>query len=293
MRSTTLKRKENIRSMTIQEREREFKFTFDDFNFLRKLSNEYSGIQVPDERFDMFYSRLSKRVRRLGFTSFKEYCQYLKENPELEFTDFINAITTNLTAFFRENHHFEYLRDYVIPELLVRNSNTRKIRVWSAGCSTGEEPYSIAMTLLENVPANWDIKILATDLDTAVLKSASEGIYTEERVADISDDRLKHWFMRGKSTQSGQVRVSTQLQNIICFKQLNLIQEWPMKGPFDFIFCRNVLIYFDRETKVMLAKRYAQILAERSWLFIGHSESLNQLSTELELVACTSYRKNK
>jgi chemotaxis protein methyltransferase CheR len=279
--------------MAVQEKEREFKFTFDDFNFLRKLSNQYSGIQVSDERFDMFYSRLSKRLRKLGLSNFKEYCQYLNEHPDQEFTEFINAITTNLTAFFRENHHFDYLRDVVIPELLIRNKSTQRIRAWSAGCSTGEEPYSIAITLLENVPANWDIKILATDLDTAVLRAAEEGVYAEERVNGIPEERLKRWFMRGRSSQHGQVKINPQLQKIISFKQLNLMQEWPMKGHFDFIFCRNVLIYFDLETKIMLAKRYAQILADRSWLFIGHSESLNQLSTELELVACTSYRKNK
>lgn len=278
--------------MGVVEKEREFKFTFDDFNFLRRLSNQHSGIQVPDERFDMFYSRLSKRVRRLGFTTFKEYCDYLEQNPDLEFTDFINAITTNLTSFFRENHHFDYLRDTVIPELLVRNQATRTIKAWSAGCSTGEEPYSIAMTLLENVPAGWDIKILATDLDTAVLKTAEEGIYTEDRITGIDEKRVKKWFLRNKNNPE-HVKMSSELKQIIRFKQLNLIREWPMKGPFDFIFCRNVLIYFDRETKATLAKRYAQILASRSWLFIGHSESLSQLSTDLELVACTSYRKIK
>ena len=262
------------------------------FNFLRKLSNDHSGIQVPDERFDMFYSRLSKRVRKLGLTDFKEYCQYLNNYPDHEFTEFINAITTNLTAFFREMHHFDYVRDVVIPEVMVRNKTSRQIRVWSAGCSTGEEPYSLAITLLENVPADWDIKILATDLDTNVLQIASDGIYTEDRVNDISEEVLKQWFMRGKSSQSGQVKVRPQLQQIIQFKQLNLMQDWPMKCHFDFIFCRNVLIYFDRETKTMLAQRYARMLSSRSWLFIGHSESLNQLSNEFELVACTSYRKN-
>ncbi|MEY3785994.1 MAG: hypothetical protein RLZ75_199 [Pseudomonadota bacterium] len=279
--------------MAIIEKEREFKFTVDDFNFLRKLSNDHSGIQVPDERFDMFYSRLSKRIRKLGLVNFNAYCQYLKDDPEAEFTNFINAITTNLTAFFREMHHFDYVRDVVIPEVLIRNKSSRQIRVWSAGCSTGEEPYSLAITLLENVPSDWDIKILATDLDTHVLQVASEGIYTEDRVSDLSENRLKQWFMRGKSSQLGQVKVRPQLQHIIQFKQLNLMQDWPMKCHFDFIFCRNVLIYFDRETKTLLTQRYAQMLSERSWLFIGHSESLNQLSTEFELVACTSYRKNK
>jgi chemotaxis protein methyltransferase CheR len=279
--------------MAIQEKEREFKFTADDFNFLRKLSNEHSGIQVPDERFDMFYSRLSKRVRKLGLSDFKEYCHYLTSHPDDEFTEFINAITTNLTAFFRENHHFEYLRDAVIPEVLIRNRNSRQIKVWSAGCSTGEEPYSLAIALMENVPADWDIKILATDLDTNVLQTAVDGVYAEERVSGVSGQRLKRWFMRGKSAQLGQVKVRPELQQIIQFKQLNLMKEWPMKCHFDFIFCRNVLIYFDRETKATLVRRYAQMLASKAWLFIGHSESLNQLSTEFELVACTTYRKNK
>ncbi|MEQ1527924.1 MAG: protein-glutamate O-methyltransferase [Methylococcales bacterium] len=279
--------------MAVQEKEREFKFTFEDFNLLRKLSNEHSGIQVPDERFDMFYSRLSKRVRKLGLTNFKEYCRYLETHPEAEFTEFINSITTNLTAFFRENHHFEYLQEVVIPEVLVRNKYSKQIRVWSAGCSTGEEPYSLAITLLENVPSDWDVKILATDLDTNVLQTAMDGIYAEERVTGVSESRLKRWFMRGTSSQSGQVKMRPQLQQIIQFKQLNLMKDWPMKGPFDFIFCRNVLIYFDRDTKAGLAKRYAQMLADKSWLFIGHSESLNQLSNEFQLVACTTYRKNK
>jgi chemotaxis protein methyltransferase CheR len=277
--------------MAVQEKEREFKFTVDDFNFLRKLSNEHSGIQVPDERFDMFYSRLSKRVRKLGFTNFKEYCRYLENHPDEEFTEFINAITTNLTSFFRENHHFDYLQYVVIPELLVRNKSSRNIRAWSAGCSTGEEPYSLAITLMENIPADWDIKILATDLDTNVLQTGVDGIYAADRVSGISEDRLKRWFMRGKSAQSGQVKVRPQLQQVIQFKKLNLMKEWPMKCRFDFIFCRNVLIYFDRDTKAMLAKRYAQMLIDGGWLFIGHSESLNQLSTQFELVASTSYRK--
>ncbi|NOT11333.1 MAG: protein-glutamate O-methyltransferase CheR [Methylococcaceae bacterium] len=279
--------------MAVQEKEREFKFTVDDFNFLRKLSNEHSGIQVPDERFDMFYSRLSKRVRKLGLSNFQEYCQYLGQDPDHEFTEFINAITTNLTAFFRENHHFEYLRDVVIPELMQRNKSSRQIKIWSAGCSTGEEPYSIAITMLENVPADWDIKILATDLDTNVLQTASDGVYSEERVSGVSEQRLKRWFMRGKSSQMGQVKVRSELQQLIQFKQLNLMKEWPMKCQFDVIFCRNVLIYFDRETKAMLARKYADMLASHSWLFIGHSESLNQLSSDFSLVACTTYRKNK
>ncbi len=277
--------------MAIVEKEREFKFTAEDFNILRKLSNDHSGIQVPDERFDMFYSRLSKRVRKLGLSNFKEYCQYLHNHHDDEFTDFINAITTNLTSFFREQHHFDYLRDVVIPELLVRNKSTKQIRVWSAGCSTGEEPYSVAMTLLEKLPAGWNAQILATDLDTNVLQTASDGIYTQDRITDLPPEILKRWFMRSKSSPD-YVKVKPELQEIIQFKQLNLMQDWGMQTPFDVIFCRNVLIYFDRETKTTLAKRYAKMLASKSWLFIGHSESLNQICNEFELVATTSYRKN-
>jgi chemotaxis protein methyltransferase CheR len=277
--------------MAIVEKEREFKFTVDDFNVLRKMSNEHSGIQVPDERFDMFYSRLSKRVRKLGLNDFKEYCAYLKNNHGDEFTEFINAITTNLTSFFREQHHFDYLKNTVIPELLQRNKNTKEISIWSAGCSTGEEPYSIAITLLENMPKDWTVKILATDLDTQVLHTASTGIYTEDRIVDLLPEILKRWFLKSKSSPA-HVKVKPELQTIITFKQLNLMQEFPMKTPFDVIFCRNVLIYFDRETKASLAKRYAKLLNSKSWLFIGHSESLNQICNEFELVATTTYRKN-
>lgn len=277
--------------MAIVEKEREFKFTVEDFNVLRKISNEYSGIQVPDERFDMFYSRLSKRVRKLGLNNFKEYCAYLHSHHEEEFTEFINAITTNLTSFFREQHHFDYLKNTVVPELLQRNRHSKEISIWSAGCSTGEEPYSIAMTMLECVPKDWNVNILATDLDTNVLQTASTGVYTEDRIADVPLEILKRWFLKSKTAPS-YVKVKPELQAIITFKQLNLMQEWPMKTPFDIIFCRNVIIYFDRETKATLAKRYAKLLAGKSWLFIGHSESLNQICNEFELVSTTTYRKN-
>lgn len=270
---------------------REFEYTLDNFNSLRKLSNEHSGILVPDDKFDMFYSRLSKRVRLLGFTRFNQYCQYLADYPELEFTEFINAVTTNLTSFFRENYHFDYLAQSLLPDLLKKNQSQKKMRVWSAGCSTGEEPYSLAMILLENVPADWDIKILATDLDTHVLSRAAEGIYTLEQVSAIGEQRLHRWFQKGLGANSHQVRVKNSLRHIIQFKPLNLMQEWPMKGLFDVIFCRNVLIYFDRETKSMLAHRYAALLQDSGYLFIGHSESLHQLDTPFSLTANTIYKK--
>jgi chemotaxis protein methyltransferase CheR len=270
---------------------REFEFTFEDFDYLRKLSNQHSGILVPDDKFDMFYSRLSRRVRALGLANFKQYCQYLNDNKELEFTDFINAVTTNLTAFFRENHHFGFLHGKVIPDLIKKNQHSKTIKVWSAGCSTGEEPYSIAMTLMDSVPPGWTIKILATDLDTEVLATAASGVYSGERVDGLPEKQIKKCFQKGKEGQLQKVRVKSELRQLIYFKQLNLMGEWPMKGPFDFIFCRNVLIYFDKDTKEMLAKRYGELLASKSYLFIGHSESLHQLSTDFDLIGNTIYQK--
>ncbi len=275
----------------MKEKIREFEYTLADFNILRQISNQHSGILVPDDKFDMFYSRLSKRVRILGLANFKQYCHYLQNHPDQEFTEFINAVTTNLTSFFRENHHFEYLSHTVIPELLKKNNSTRQIKVWSAGCSTGEEPYSLAMTLKEQFPSDWEIKILATDLDTNVLATAAEGIYGFDRVGSIADQRLKRWFQRGSGSQNSKVRVRSELRQIIHFKQLNLMKEWPMKGFFDFIFCRNVLIYFDRDTKALLANRYAEFLKDGGHLFIGHSESLHQLETPFKLIGNTIYKK--
>ncbi len=277
--------------MNVTENKREFLFTRDDFNYLRTQSNEHSGILVPDDKFDMFYSRLSKRVRKLGLANFKEYCHYLKNHPEEEFTEFINAVTTNLTAFFREKHHFDYLENTLIPELLIKNGNTKSIRIWCSASSTGEEPYSLAMTILENVPKGWEIKILATDLDTNVLQTAADGIYANDRVVGLPTETLKRWFKRGSGKNANQVKVNTELQKILHFKQLNLMNEWHFKHQFDFIFCRNVLIYFDRDTKECLAQRFGALLNSGSHLFIGHSESLNQLDTCFDLLGNTIYKK--
>ncbi len=266
-------------------------YTRADFEVLRNISNQHSGIIVSDDKFDMFYGRLSKRVRNLGLNNFHEYCQFLQDRPDEEFTTFINAITTNLTSFFREGHHFDLLAKEVLPELLDKNASSRRLRIWSAGCSTGEEPYSLAMTVLENVPGHWDVKILATDLDTNVLNTAASGIYTHEGVNGIPRDRLKRFFKRGKGRQQDKVKVIPEARQLIHFRQLNLMTDWPMKDQFDFIFCRNVLIYFDQETKTTLARRYAERLRENGWLFIGHSESLHTLDTPFNLIGKTVYQK--
>jgi chemotaxis protein methyltransferase CheR len=181
----------------------------------------------------------------------------------------------------------------LIPELLKRNAEEKSIKVWSSGCSTGEEPYSLAITLLENVPSDWEIKILATDLDTNVLSSAAAGVYTSDKVEGLVQTILKRWFKNGKGNNANKVKLNQQCQSVIRFKQLNLMQDWPIKNNFDFIFCRNVLIYFDKETKQFLTQRYSQLLATGSFLFIGHFESLHQLDTDFKMIGKTMYKKVK
>ncbi|PLY17044.1 MAG: chemotaxis protein CheR [Sedimenticola sp.] len=276
----------------MDERQREFSFSHRDFDFLRKVANQRTGIVVTDEKFDMFYSRLSRRVRALGLQSFSEYCDLIKnEKSDKEVLELVNAITTNLTAFFRENHHFEYLASTLIPQLLKRNAASRRIRVWSSGCSTGEEPYSLAMTLKENVPAGWQIDLLATDIDSNVLAKAASGIYALDRVTGIPSQRLRRWFVRGKGSKAGYVRLKPEIRQMISFGQLNLMENWSFDEMFDVIFCRNVIIYFDKVSKAGLVERYADNLTADGHLFIGHSESLFKLTERFSLIGHTIYRK--
>lgn len=274
------------------EKNREFPFTRQDFEFLRRIANQRTGIVVTDDKFDMFYSRLSRRVRKLGLGDFAQYCELIRNDSNgEEALELINAITTNLTAFFRENHHFEYLANTLIPELLTQRGQSRTIKAWSAGCSTGEEPYSLAMTLLECLPAGWQAQILATDIDSNVLERAASGIYAYERVKDLAPSRLKRWFKRGKGHQDGKVRVKTEVRELVHFAQLNLMENWQVDGPMDFMFCRNVIIYFDKNSKIRLMDRYADALAPGGLLFIGHSESLYKISDRFQLIGNTIYRK--
>jgi len=273
---------------------REFEFSDANFERIRQFVSEHTGIVLTDKKKDMVYGRLSKRIRKGGFGSFEAFIDALDAGDEEQQDFMINAITTNLTAFFRENHHFEYLAESVIPELVAKKGHNKRLRIWSAGCSTGEEPYSIAMTLKESLPNfdDWDIKILATDLDANVVAHGKAGIYREDRITGLPDERIKRWFRRGRGEQSDMVKVSSELQEMISFKRLNLLHEWPMNGPFDFMFCRNVVIYFDKETQRVLFDRYADILAPDAHLFIGHSETLYKVTTRFDSLGKTIYRKN-
>ena len=267
-------------------------FTEKDFNYLRKVANEYSGITVSDDKYDMYYARIAKRVRSLGLNDFSEYCKYLKDNHQKEFTNFINSITTNLTSFFRENYHFEYLESNIIPEYKKSNAAKKSFRIWCAAASTGEEPYSLAITLAENFNLNtWDIKFLATDIDSDVLNKARNGVYESQRIANLSSSRKNRWFRKGTGENKGVVRVDDELRNLISFKRLNLIQEWPIKKKFDVIFCRNVFIYFDGPTKEMILERFYELLNDDGYLILGHSESIHSMNTDYKAVGHTIYRK--
>jgi chemotaxis protein methyltransferase CheR len=272
--------------------DRDLVFTTADFNRIRDIVMNHAGISLADHKRELVYGRLSKRLRLLGLPTFAEYCRYVDGN-EAELVELINAITTNLTAFFRESYHFDHLREEVLPELLQRNAATRRIRIWSAGCSTGEEPYSIAMTVREVIPEDrdWNIRILATDIDSNVLAKAQAGIYPDDRVAQVPTHYLRRYFRRGTGQSSGTVRVNDEIRGLVAFRRLNLMDPWPMRGPFDVIFCRNVLIYFDKPTQAKLIARYADLLSSGSHLFVGHSETLFRISDRFDLIGRTIYRK--
>ncbi len=278
--------------MEAERQVRDFEFTRRHFDYFRKLSQEYSGIVVADNKFEMFYSRLTKRLRQLNLVGFDDYIRYLKQDTEKEFPHFINALTTNLTSFFREEHHFRFLSQQVVADIKARGQ--RSLSVWSAGCSVGEETYSIAITLAEAALLqgfNWNI--LATDIDTAVLEHADQGIYQLDRIKNIPMELKRKYFLRGTGKNEGYARVARELRRNIHFKRLNLIKNFSHARPFDVIFCRNVVIYFNRETKIALMKRFAASLANDGYLILGHSESLHGISSQFQSLGNTVYKRLK
>jgi len=271
-----------------------FEFTERDFTRLRDLVRKLTGISLSDQKRELVYGRLTRRLRALGIGSFKDYCDFLEANLDHELEHFTNAITTNLTSFFRENHHFEMIADEPLHGWLLRRlQDNGRLRFWSAGCSTGEEAYSLAITLAETIPDVFsrDVKILATDLDTNVVATGRAGVYPENRIEALSTERKRNWFQRGSGDATGMVKVADDLRRMVTFNPLNLMGEWPMRGPFDVIFCRNVVIYFDKPTQATLFDRYANLLCNDGVLFIGHSETMAEICTRFDLVAKTMYRK--
>lgn len=256
----------------------------------------YTGIKLSDTKRPMVISRLGRRLRNLGFESFKKYLDYVEAEDGEELVHFKNAITTNLTAFFREPHHFEFLKDTVVPDIRDGHAgyNRKDICIWSAGCSTGEEAYSIAITLAKALPnlLGWDIRILATDIDTAVLQHGKDAIYDISRIEKVDEKLVKGAFRKQKEDKS-LVRVADHIRNMVVFNHLNLMSaNWPMKSKFDVIFCRNVMIYFDKETQNILVNRFCDLLNESGYLIVGHSETLFGLTEKLRLVGKNVYQLN-
>lgn len=268
--------------------EREFAFTDAHFDFLAGLANRKTGIVLAANKKDMVYGRLVRRLRALRLPGFDDYCRLLQSSSgNEEMGQLVNAVTTNLTRFYREPHHFEALGNQ-LRQLVAQGK--KRIRIWSAGCSSGMEPYSIAMTIdaMRQELGPCDIRILATDIDTAMLDTASAGIYSADDVGTIPDKYHKYIEATAKP---GQRRMADALRGMITFNHLNLLEEWPIRGQFDVIFCRNVVIYFDKETKQTLFDRLADQLDPDGLLYIGHSENLHGVSDRFELVGRTIYRR--
>ncbi len=266
--------------------EREFSYSDADFEKVRKVIYTKAGISLSDSKKQLVYSRLARRLRALKLPNFPSYLNYLNEN-EREQEEFINALTTNLTAFFREAHHFDILANHAKAAKL----QGRKFRVWCSAASTGEEPYSIAIALAEAF-GNFKppVEIIASDIDSNVLREASAGIYTAQRLESMSLERKKQFFQRGKGTNAGKARVVQELRDLIEFQQINLLDlSWPLKPPFDVIFCRNVMIYFDKPTQLKLLERMASLLRPDGLYIAGHSESFTQAGHIVKLIGKTTY----
>jgi chemotaxis protein methyltransferase CheR len=273
--------------------QREFAYTEDDFRFVVRMAKQLAGISLSEHKRDMVYSRLARRVRKLDLNSIREYCELLESDPEGEETgNFVNSITTNLTSFFRESHHFEHLSE-VLHELVKRKGQQR-IRLWSAGCSAGMEAYTMAMTILETLGdiRGLDIKILATDIDTNILAFAQAAIYPEKELEKVPPALRDKYFTSRPAARGGkEYEAKDSLKNLVSFKRLNLIDNWPMKGPFDIVFCRNVVIYFDKPTQQILFTKYANILTKGGYLYIGHSETIRGVSERFKYAEKTVYQK--
>jgi chemotaxis protein methyltransferase CheR len=272
-------------------RDREFVFTDKDFERVRQMIYDHAGISLNSTKQDMVYSRLARRLRATGISNFREYLALLESNNEVEWEAFVNSLTTNLTSFFREPHHFPLLAAHVLKH---RHRHT-PIALWCSAASTGEEPYTMAMTMVDAFGSYTPpVTIVATDLDTNVLAKAEEGIYPIERVEKLSADVVKRFFLKGAGAQEGFVRVRPELRAMITFRQVNLLSDdWQIRGPLDAIFCRNVMIYFDKETQLKILERFAPLLNPDGLLFAGHSESFHQAGHVFSLRGKTVYELAK
>jgi chemotaxis protein methyltransferase CheR len=274
----------------VPESQREFHFSDADFRGLVQQAYEIAGIALADSKRNLVYSRLSRRLRALNMRTFAEYRTFLEENPS-EQESFINAISTNLTKFFRESHHFDHFRTHIAEPFNNAKPGTR-LRIWSAGCSSGEEPYTIGTVLKRAIRdvERQDVRILATDIDTEVIRRGSSGEYPANSIDEVPR-QYQEYFTPVESGKGDNVAVDRGVRSLVAFRRLNLMEQWPFKGTFDAIFCRNVMIYFDAPTKANLIERFTQKVKLGGFLYIGHSESLNNAHPGLSLVGRTIYRR--
>jgi chemotaxis protein methyltransferase CheR len=272
-----------------QDSRREFAFSDADFKFLSQLAYEHAGIVLSEAKRNLVYGRLSRRLRILKLNTFREYREYIS-GQDAEVQNFINSISTNHTKLFRESHHFDHFRAHVVKPL-AQNAQSQRLRIWSAGCSSGEEPYTIAAVIARDVSnlGRHDVRLLATDIDTDILTKAARGEFSVNAVEDVPKE-YEEFFPLTESQNT--VMVPEQLRSMIAFRQLNLLGPWPFKGLFDVIFCRNVMIYFDAPTKQALVERFTKQLKPGGWLYIGHSESLYGSHPGIKLMGRTIYRRD-
>lgn len=277
-------------NMTSSNPSEEFQYSYSDKEFSRiiELVNQWTGIHLSLEKKPLTYSRYSKIIRRRRLKGFADYIALVEKGDDEVTREFINSITTNFTSFYREDHHFTFLQNH-----LFSAANKHPVKIWSAGCSTGEEPYTIAMTIKEAQIRNGDIEahLLATDLDRDVLARAEAGVYTADRIEGLSKERRKNFFLKGRGKKLGSVRVKPELRNLIDFAQLNLMDSWSLPHNMDIIFCRNVMIYFSKATQKTLIDKFAKVQSVGSKLVIGHSENIGIENSQYKLIGKTIYER--
>ena len=261
----------------------EYLLTEEDFRRIASILHDHAGIQLSEAKAALVYARLAKRLRALGLESFRDYCTLVAGSSGLdERQRMVAALTTNVTKFFREAHHFEHLKHKVLPGLLDRARRGEEVRIWSAGCSNGQEPYTIALVLLSVMPdvARHDIRILATDIDPNMIAEGRAGEYPESALTDVPAEMRRRWLHRVSSTGEARFQVADEVQSLVAFRELNLFAKWPMKKRFDVIFCRNVVIYFDKTKQAELWTRFSAALKPGGHLYIGHSERVSGPSAD-------------
>lgn len=283
---------EKIRASAVDVHSGEFAFSAAEFREIATLVKSEAGIDLPEAKATLVYSRLAKRLRLLGVSTFAEYCELVRDD-DVERNAMIAALTTNVTRFFREPHHFEHLRNSIIEPLAEKARKGRRIRLWSAACSTGQEPYSMALSVLSVLPdaPRLDVRILATDINPNVVEHGARGLYDAAALKDIPTGMHARWIQKGAGASRDMFEMTNDVRSLVTFRQLNLMNSWPMKGSFDAIFCRNVVIYFDRDTQIVIWQRLSRLLAEGGALYIGHSERVaGSASSDLHTDGITTYR---